>query len=141
MSSGSFTKQQVIDSILNTKVRLGVSKVPNVGIGVFTIVDLPADTSLWTYRHGDHHISWDEVKEAPMAVQKYMAQMTTCELEEGTFILDVPVDLLYPAYYINHSRTPNVFWDRHTDEMYTITDVPAGAELTTYYRPDERDWE
>ena len=137
----SWTREEIIGSILDTKVKLGVSKMPGVGIGVFALIDLPADTSVFRYRNPDHFISWDDVAEAPMCVQKYVAKMTTCILEDRTFIIDVPADLIYPAYYINHSAEPNVFWDRHTDEMFTIKSVQAGDELTTYYRPDERDWE
>ena len=137
----SFSKEEIIGSVIDTKVRLGVSKTPGVGIGVFALVDIPADTSLFRYRNPDHFISWEDVKDAPMSVQKYLAQMCTCELDDGTFILDVPVDLIYPAYYVNHSSEPNVFLDRHTDEMFTIYPIREGEELTTYYRPDERDWE
>ena len=137
----SFTKEEIVESVLSTKVRLGVSSMSGVNIGVFALVDLPKDTSIFRYRNPDHYISWDEVKEAPVCVQKYISQMATCIPEDGTFILDVPADMIYPAYYINHSHYPNVFWDRHTDEMFTIKPVQAGEELTTYYRPDERDWE
>ena len=136
----NFAKTEIVKSIQNLKVKLGVSKMPGAGIGVFALVDIPPDTSVFSYRNADHFIPWEDVQGAPMVVQKYIAQMTTCVLEDQTFIIDVPADLIYSAYYINHSTDPNVFWDRNTDEMYTIVPVKAGDELTTYYRPDERDW-
>ena len=49
--------------------------------------------------------------------------------------------MLYTEYYINHSHNPNLFWDRKTHEFFAIRDIKEGEELTSYYRPDERDWE
>ena len=54
--------------------------------------------------------------------------------------MDVPLFMLYTEYYINHSDNPNVFWDRYDHFQYAIRDIKEGEELTTYYRPDERDW-
>ena len=29
----------------------------------------------------------------------------------------------YHGYYINHSSTPNCFWDRRTGDIYTQVDI------------------
>jgi SET domain-containing protein len=48
--------------------------------------------------------------------------------------------MLYQGYYINHSNTPNCFWDRRTGNIYTQIDIAADEELTMYYMTQERDF-
>ena len=133
----SFTREEIIKSVYELKYKLAPSLIPGAGVGLFALVDIPADTYVVQHRTAtDFHIPWEEVKDAPIVVQEHIAEMTTCDWKE--FRLDVPADMIYPAYYVNHSAEPNLYWDRHTDELYAIRNIAAGEEMTTYYKPEER---
>ena len=74
-------------------------------------------------------------------ILKFIDRMCMYNYDNQTYTIDIPLNMLYTEYYINHSHTPNIFWDRHEHDLYAICDITEGEELTTYYRPDEREWE
>ncbi len=59
--------------------------------------------------------------------------------EEG-FWIDCPLDRMSQQYYINHSHSPNVAYNKDTGELYSIRLIDKGEELTDYYFPKERNW-
>ena len=65
---------------------------------------------------------------------------TKLEHKGDEFYIDAPPFMHYHGYYINHSSTPNCFWDRRTGDIYTQVDISEGQELTMHYKPNERDF-
>ena len=53
-------------------------------------------------------------------VKDYFSSMTEGEGDEH--YVDAPPFMHYHCYYINHSSTPNCFWDRRTGDIYTQSD-------------------
>ena len=54
--------------------------------------------------------------------------------------IDDDLQHLGQQYYINHSHSPNVSYDKNTGKLYAIRDIKKDEELTDYYYPGERDW-
>lgn len=134
-----YSRDQILNSIKTLKTHLKPSTIPGAGIGVFSLVDIPKDTLIFEVkREDDYFFKMSEIEDLPLSIQDYILGMTD-GTEEG-FYLDVPAFKIYTAYYVNHSYEPNVFWDRRTDELFSIRDIKEGEELTTYYKPEERDF-
>lgn len=134
-----YSRDQILNSIKTLKTHLKPSTIPGAGIGVFSLVDIPKDTLIFEVkREDDYFFKISEIEDLPLSIQDYILGMTD-GTEEG-FYLDVPAFKIYTAYYVNHSYEPNVFWDRRTDELFSIRDIKEGEELTTYYKPEERDF-
>jgi hypothetical protein len=134
-----YNRDQILNSIRNLKTYLKPSTIPGAGVGVFSLVDIPKDTLIFNVeRDDDYFFKYSEIKDLPPSIKNYILGMTD-GVGDG-FFLDVPAFKIYMAYYVNHSYEPNVFWDRRTDELFSIRDIEMGEELTTYYKPIERDF-
>lgn len=134
-----YGRDQILNSIRTLKTCLNPSTIPSAGVGVFSLVDIPKDTLIFEVkRDEDYFFKYSEIEDLPQSVKDYILGMTD-GVEEG-FFLDVPAFKIYTAYYVNHSHEPNVFWDRRTDELFSIRDIKMGEELTTYYKPCERNF-
>lgn len=134
-----YTRHQILDSIRNLKTCLKPSAIPGAGVGVFSLVDIAKDSLIFDVeRKDDYLFKYSEIKDLPESIRDYIMEMTD-GIENG-FYLDVPAFKIYTAYYVNHSHEPNVFWDRRTDELFSIRDIKSGEELTTYYKPLERNF-
>jgi SET domain-containing protein len=134
-----YTRDQILDSIRNLKTCLKPSAIPGAGVGVFSLVDIAKDSLIFDVeRKDDYLFKYSEIKDLPESIRDYIMEMTD-GIENG-FYLDVPAFKIYTAYYVNHSHEPNVFWDRRTDELFSIRDIKSGEELTTYYKPLERNF-
>jgi hypothetical protein len=132
-------RDQILNSIRDLKTCLKPSTIPGAGVGVFSLVDISKDTLIFNIkRDDDYFFKYSEIEDLPPSIQNYILGMTD-GVEDG-FFLDVPAFKIYTAYYVNHSYEPNVFWDRRTDELFSIRDIEMGEELTTYYKPIERDF-
>ena len=104
------------------------------GIGVFSLVNIPKDTCIFTPSKQEY-VLWNDVDPR---LKSQIEKLTYCD-EDG-FWIDSDLDKLGPQYYINHSHKPNVAYNKDTGKLYAIHDIPAGVELTDYYFPGERDW-
>ncbi len=133
-----FTRDEILESIRNLKVKLAPSKINNAGVGLFALVDIPKDNLIFDFKTEDHHFKYEEIYDFPKEIIDYIWGMT--DGTENGFNLDVPAFMMYSAYYVNHSYFPNVFWDRRTGELFSTKNIAIGEELTTYYKPSERDF-
>jgi hypothetical protein len=135
----TYNRSQILNSIKNLKTYLKPSAIPGAGVGVFALIDIPKDTLIFEVeRTDDYFFEYSEIKDISPNIQNYIMAMTD-GVEEG-FYLDVPAFKIYAAYYVNHSYNPNVFWDRRSDELFSIKDIECGEELTTYYKPNEKNF-
>ena len=140
------TKQEIKKLIYEQQTKLAPSKITGAGIGVFALVDIPKDTLIkgckafmeFSNMESEFVFRYDEFEDLNPAIQKYVYSMT--DGYDDNFCIDAPLFMLYQGYYINHSNTPNCFWDRRTGNIYTQVNIEAGAELTMYYMTTERDF-
>lgn len=139
-------KEEIRKLIYEQQTKLAPSKIPGAGVGVFALVDIPKDTLIkgckafmeFCKLESEVEFYYDEFKDLDPNIQKYVYSMT--DSYDDKFCIDAPLFMLYQGYYINHSNTPNCFWDRRTGNIYTQELVKAGTELTMYYMPHERDF-
>jgi SET domain-containing protein len=118
---------------LNLYTYLAPSKVCD-GVGVFSLVNIPEDTLIFS--PGELvKILWSEVNENIHERIKTLAYFDN----EG-FWIDNDLSKLGQQYYINHSNSPNVAYNKDTGKLYAIRYIKKNEELTDYYFPGERDW-
>lgn len=114
---------------LNETVWARVKPSPLGGVGVFTIRDMPAGTTItdfMTCKPGLLFITEWEAKELHPAIKSLILDQFL-QNREGEIITPPPNSVINLRCFMNHSRTPN------TDGMITLCDVPAGVELTEDY--------
>jgi len=149
-------REEVKKLIYKQQTKLAPSLIPGAGVGVFAIVEIPKDTLIkgassftkYTNLKSDsglgptddiHLFQWDEFDDLDDRIKNYLVSMT--DSFGNNFWIDAPPFMFYQTYYINHSNTPNCFWDRRTGNVYTQINIEVGQELTMYYMPEEREWE
>ena len=141
-----YTYNDLTSSLQDIKTCLQPSLIEGAGVGVFALRFIKQDEVLYDKKYWNcfknYQVHWKDVRKlVEPKIEKYIERMCMYVPETESYILDVPLNMLYTEYYINHSHTPNLFWDRKTHEFFAIQDIEEGEELTSYYRPDERDWE
>lgn len=104
------------------------------GVGVFSLVDIPPDTCIFKPQKREY-VFWCEVS---TEARERLETLTYCD--EHGFWIDCDLDSMGPQYYINHSNSPNVSYNKETGELYSIRLIKKDEELTDYYFPGERDW-
>lgn len=114
----------------NLYTRLQVS--PERGIGVFAIRDIPIATRLFVGDAGETVrfplAAFEQIEDAAVR-QVYL---DFCPLVDGAFVAPVDLNQLTMAWYMNHSRAPNVAADARL-HFTTTRLVRHGEELTTDY--------
>ena len=142
----NYDNQHIIKLIREQQTKLAPSLIPGAGVGVFALVDIPKDTQIKgasAFREYTGIQHYYVIKESDLdgideKVKDYFSSMTEGEGDEH--YVDAPPFMHYHCYYINHSSTPNCFWDRRTGDIYTQVDISEGQELTMYYKLSERDF-
>ena len=142
------TRQEIKRLIYEQQTKLAPSKISGAGVGVFAIVEIPKDTLIkgskafidFVRKEDDYYLfDWNEFEDLDDRIKTYLWGMT--EGHDNKFYIDAPPFMFYQGYYINHSDTPNCFWDRRTSNIYTQIDIKPGEELTMYYMLSERDFQ
>jgi SET domain-containing protein len=139
-------REQIKKLIYNQQTRLAPSKIFGAGVGVFALVNIPKDTLILGCRDfkkfiketEEYLFDWSEFDDLDERIKKYLRGMT--DGYNNKFYIDAPPFMLYQGYYINHSSTPNCFWDRRTSDIFSQVDIMEGDELTMYYMTSERDF-
>tara|TARA_B100001287_G_C22205279_1_gene309864 strand:+ start:54 stop:425 length:372 start_codon:yes stop_codon:yes gene_type:complete len=105
-------------------------------VGVFAYIDIPKDTIIFpSDGRTCKKRKWSSVsKEA----KKKLKSLTIWD--ENGFWSDANINRFDISYYINHSRKPNVHYERSTDTLYAMHKIKKGTELLQFYLPEERDW-
>jgi|Laugrespbdmm15dd_1035085.scaffolds.fasta_scaffold28631_1 SET domain-containing protein len=105
-----------------------------IGVGVFSLLDIPKDTCIFTAEQS-YKVLWSEINPE---IRSRIETLTYCD-DEG-FWIDCDLNKIGPQYYINHSHSPNVAYNKDTGSLYAIRDIQKNEELVDYYFPGERDW-
>jgi len=104
------------------------------GVGVFSLVHIPGDTLIFKPDKMKKEMWWD----VPEEIHDYLKSLTYYD-NEG-FWIDCDLDKLGPQYYINHSLSPNVSYNKDNGCLYSTRDILPNEELLDYYFPEEREW-
>jgi len=131
-------RQSIIQNLKLPQCKLGVSKIPNAGIGVFSLSEIPKDYPIFGPRQKNYFIRWEELSDVSENVLRYIKYI--CHSNEEGFFIDSFLDQIDISFYVNHSDSPNLLHDENADVYYTARKIEIGEELTLLYPEDERDW-
>ena len=139
-------REDVKKLIYEQQTKLSPSQIPGAGVGVFAIVEIQKDTIIkgcksfmeFIGKEDEYLFDWNEFEDLDDRIKKYLWGMT--DGYGNKFYIDAPPFMFYQGYYINHSNTPNCFWNRRSGDIYSQVDIAAGEELTMYYMPSERNF-
>jgi SET domain-containing protein len=119
----------------NVYTRFGISKIH--GVGVFAIIDIPINTSIFS--NDKSEMVW--FNEEELELQKLSEEFKNLYkdfcviLKKGdSKVYGCPDNFtnLTISWYLNHSKTPNVYCDQEYNFL-TLRDIKAGEELTVDY--------
>ena len=139
-------REDVKKLIYEQQTKLSPSQIPGAGVGVFAIVEIQKDTIIkgcksfmeFIGKEDEYLFDWNEFDDLDDRIKKYLWGMT--DGYGNKFYIGAPPFMFYQGYYINHSNTPNCFWNRRSGDIYSEVDIAAGEELTMYYMPSERNF-
>ena len=139
-------REDVKKLIYEQQTKLSPSQIPGAGVGVFAIVEIQKDTIIkgcksfmeFIGKEDEYLFDWNEFDDLDDRIKKYLWGMT--DGYGNKFYIDAPPFMFYQGYYINHSNTPNCFWNRRSGDIYSQVDIAAGEELSMYYMPSERNF-
>lgn len=131
-------RQSIIQNLKLPQCKLGVSKIPNAGLGVFSLSEIPKDYPIFGPRQKNYFIRWEELSDVSENVLRYIKCI--CHSNEEGFFIDSFLDQIDISFYVNHSDSPNLLHDENADVYYTARKIEIGEELTLLYPEDERDW-
>jgi SET domain-containing protein len=115
---------------LGVYVRLKPSKIH--GVGVFAIRDIPKGT--YVFRGDDDEMVWVKVSATnrlDKEIKKVYRDFSVTR--NGRYGCPRNFNLLTPAWYLNHSKKPNMAADKNYD-FYSTRRIKKGEELTVDYK-------
>jgi len=114
---------------LGAYVRLKRSRIH--GIGVFAIRDIPKRT--YVFRGDNHEMVWVKASSTSrLAKAVKMLYRDFCVSRNGRYGCPKNFNMLTPAWYLNHSKKPNMAADENYD-FYSLRRIKKGEELTVDY--------
>ena len=131
-------RQSIIQNLKLPQCKLGVSQIPNAGIGVFSLSEIPKDYPIFGPRQKNYFLRWEELSDVSDAVLDYIKSI--CHSNEEGFFIDSFLDQIDISFYVNHSDSPNLIHDENADVYFAARNIKAGEELTVFYPLEERDW-
>jgi len=126
---------------LDVYTRLAPSRIHNGGVGVFAIQKIKKGTLLFT---GDNdEILWVEEKSVPKKPSGVRNLYEFAVVKNGRYGCPPTFNRLTMAWYLNHSKMPNVECTDDYD-FCALKDIAVGTELTvdysTYNDPEALDF-
>lgn len=117
--------------MLLVETKLGVSSIPNAGIGLFADQFIPKDTIIWKYTSNFDKIFYAAEFDGADGLSKDFMQ-TYCFKFDGHYILCGD-----NGRFFNHSDSPNCYSEGMSKDSigYTkaLRDIEIGEELTDDY--------
>ena len=131
-------KQKIKKEILHDiVVKLAPSKIPNAGVGVFTLT--PIEKGEIVFRPDKNEfIEWEALKGIESNIFAHIKSV--CNHNDYGFWIDCSINKIGAAYYVNHSNAPNLHHNLESDIFTAIKNIQIGEELTCEYLPNEIDW-
>jgi hypothetical protein len=142
------TKSELLRNLSSeTYVRLAPSKIPNGGVGVIAIRDIPAHVNPFRMPR-DHNpsdstisVTKHEVERLPTPVRRMIKDFIAAEENQSYEIPRLGLNALNTTFYLNESKRPNLDIVEGTSdflEYRTKRRIPAGQELLIDYRDFEK---
>jgi len=131
-------KNKIIQDLHHALVcKLAPSKINGAGVGVFAVSKIERGEIVFSAIN-NQFIFWSEVSNVSSDVLNYIKQI--CNSNESGFYIDCNLDKVYPAYYVNHSDSPNLHHNLVLDYYTALREISPGEELTCEYTLSEIDW-
>lgn len=124
--------KQVILPHKDVYIRLRPSNIH--GVGVLAVCDIPTGTDPFLDCNDEHcFIGKDKVASLPPEIRKLYQDF--CVEEGGLYYCPVSFNRMDVAWYLNHSKQPNMVFRevRNTFGFFTAQDIKTGEELTIDY--------
>lgn len=116
--------------MMQVKTYLGISKIPNAGMGLFAKEFIPKGTIVWTFDELDNVYTEEEFKSFTELYQEFLT--TYCFMFCGKYILCAD-----NARFFNHSKEANCyscdFNENQLGNTRAKNDIYPGDELTDNY--------
>ena len=126
-------REEILNFLPSTYCRI---KEYNIhGVGVHAVVDIEKGVNLFPDCVCDLSkivkIKKEEVLHLDQSVRKMMSDFF---IETKThYFTTVSLNRIDISYFLNHSDTPNCFWNEKDDSFYTLENIKIGEELTLDY--------
>jgi len=115
----------------NVYTRIGISQIPNAGVGIIAIKDIPKDT--YIFFPDDDKVTWiDESKIDELSNSLKKLYLDFCVKKGKKYGCPINFNKLTPAWYLNNSNNPNVYADSEL-RFKALRDIKEGEELTSEY--------
>ncbi|MGD0954525.1 MAG: SET domain-containing protein-lysine N-methyltransferase, partial [Methanotrichaceae archaeon] len=116
-------------AIPNCSIQLGVSKIPDAGIGVFAIIPISKGEYPFVSEEAAPSIliSESEFVKAPSYIQKLILHY--CEIHNDGYYVPSDFRHIDASWFLNHSDNPNI----DSTLLTALRDIKPGEELTVNY--------
>lgn len=126
-------REEILNFLPSTYCRIKESNIH--GVGVHAVVDIEKGVNLFPDCVCDLSkivkIKKEEVLHLDQSVRKMMSDFF---IETNThYFTTVSLNRIDISYFLNHSDTPNCFWNEKDDSFYTLENIKIGEELTLDY--------
>ena len=126
-------REEILNFLPSTYCRIKESNIH--GVGVHAVVDIEKGVNLFPDCVCDLSkivkIKKEEVLHLDQSVRKMMSDFF---IETKThYFTTVSLNRIDISYFLNHSDTPNCFWNEKDDSFYTLENIKIGEELTLDY--------
>jgi SET domain-containing protein len=101
------------------------------GVGVFAICNIPKGTYIFE-PDDDDTVFVPALKIRSLSPEVRRLYEDFCVLEDGIYEYPPSLNKLTPAWFLNHSKSPNVSADSSL-KFFADRDIEAGEELTADY--------
>lgn len=103
------------------------------GVGLFAIERIKKGTRIF---YDDSEVVWVEKRiidelELPEEIVKLYTDF--CIPKDGYYGCPKNFNLITPSWYLNHSDSPNAYWDGDEYSFFALRDIEKGEELTQDY--------
>ncbi len=112
--------------------RIGVSTIPNAGVGIIAITKIPIDEYIF-FPDNDEIVWVGEERVDDLSANVKRLYKDFCIKENNRYGCPVNFNKLTPAWYLNNNPTdPNVYCDNDF-RFKALRDINEGEELTADY--------
>ncbi len=126
------SKKEALESLKNTYCRLKPSKVS--GVGVFAIREIPKGKNpFWKDEKNWYRFNVSDFKGFDKELMKMIDDFFVIEEDGGLWVPKSGLNGMSIAFFVNHSKKPNIKTVDGGDSFLTLRKVKKGEELVVSY--------